>query len=85
MEGEIDDVINLFEVDSVLGGYPEWHLTKKLYDSGLNTKSVCVCKKLVRDKADIKWESRDYWFSRHSQPESNYVTDVLPQMWSKNF
>jgi hypothetical protein len=85
MEGEIDDIINLFEDDSVVDKYPEWHLTKKLYDSGLNKKSVCVCKKLAKDVADIKWESRSYWFSLHAKPTFNNITDVLPVMWSKKF
>jgi hypothetical protein len=78
MEGEIDDVITLFEVD-INGQHPEWHLTKKLYESGLNKKSVCIVNKLQIDKADIRWERAQYWFSSHIG--SGVVTDVLPEKW----
>jgi hypothetical protein len=78
MEGEIDDIINLFEVD-VSGQYPEWHITKKLYQSELNKKSVCIVNKLIRDKADIYWQPKQYWFSSHIG--SSIVTDILPQTW----
>jgi len=78
MEGEIDDIINLFEVD-VHGQFPEWHLTKKLYESGLNTKSVCIVNKLISEKADIYWQPKQCWFSVHIT--NNVVTDILPQTW----
>ena len=79
MEGEIDDVINLFEV-SVDGQYPEWHLTKKLYESELNKKSVCIVKNLVKDVCDIKWERMGYWFSSHNR--NGICTAVLPEIWA---
>jgi hypothetical protein len=78
MEGEIDDIITLFEVD-VNGNFPEWKLTKKLYDSGLNKKSVCIVNKLEYNKADIKWERMGSWFSSHVG--SSIVTHILPQNW----
>jgi hypothetical protein len=76
MEGEIEDVITLFEVPTS-GNYPEWHLTKKLYDSGLNKKAVCVVKKMVKDVADIYWIPKGYWFSEHAK--YNTPTDLLPE------
>ena len=78
MEGEIDDIITLFEVD-VNGNFPEWKLTKKLYDSGLNKKSVCIVNKLECDMADIRWEPKECWFSIHKS--NGIVTDVLPENW----
>jgi hypothetical protein len=78
MEGEIDDIINLFEVD-VHGQFPEWHLTKKLYESGLNEKSVCMVNKLINGEADIYWQPKQCWFSVHTT--NSVVTDVLPQTW----
>ena len=78
MEGEIDDIIILFEV-GVDGNYPEWHLTKKLYDSGLNKKSQCIVKKLVKGISDIRWERAGYWFSSHNG--NGVCTDVLPENW----
>jgi hypothetical protein len=79
MEGEITDIINLFEVD-IHWRYPEWHLTKKLYDSGLNKKSVFVVEKLEYGQADIKWETKGYWFSEHRG--NDMVSDILPQNWA---
>jgi hypothetical protein len=79
MEGDIDDVINLFETDDINGQYPEWHLTKKLYDIGLNKKSVCIFNKLINGVADIYWQPKQCWFSVHIT--SNGVTDILPQSW----
>ena len=81
MEGEIDDIITLFETESIDGQYPEWHLTKKLYTSGLNKKTICIVKKLVVDVADIRWEPKQYWFSAHASLNFTDVTDVLPEKW----
>jgi len=78
MEGEIDDIINLFEVD-IHREYPEWHLTKKLYESGLNEKSVCIVNRLEFNKADIRWERAGYWFSQHVN--ETVAMDVLPEKW----
>jgi hypothetical protein len=78
MEGEIDDIITLFEVD-VNGNFPEWKLTKKLYESELNKKSVCIVNKLEWGQADIKWEPKDSWFSVHKG--NGIVTDILPEKW----
>jgi hypothetical protein len=78
MEGEIDDILTLFDVPPG-GPYPEWNLTKQLYDSGLNKKSVCIVNKLQIDKADIRWERAQYWFSSHIG--NGVVTDVLPEKW----
>ena len=81
MEGEIDDIITLFETEGIDGQYPEWHLTKKLYTSGLNKKAVCVAKQLVENVCDIRWEPKEYWFSVHSNPNFGDVTNVLPEKW----
>ena len=78
MEGEIDDILTLFDVD-VNGNFPEWKLTKKLYDSGLNKKSICIVNKLEAGKADIKWEPKGYWFSLHT--DNGIVTHILPENW----
>jgi hypothetical protein len=78
MEGEIDDIITLFEVD-INGPYPEWNLTKKLYDSKLNEKSYCILNSLENGVADIYWQPKQCWFSAHKT--NGVVTDVLPQNW----
>jgi hypothetical protein len=78
MEGTIDDILTLFDVP-ISGPYPEWNLTKQLYDSKLNEKCCCMVNKLEFNKADIKWERMGYWFSSHIG--NGVVRDVLPQNW----
>jgi len=78
MEGMIDDILTLFDV-APGGPYPEWNLTKQLYDSKLNEKSYCIVNGLEFNKADIKWERMGYWFSSHVG--NGIVRDVLPQNW----
>jgi hypothetical protein len=78
MEGTIDDILTLFDVPPG-GPYPEWNLTKQLYDSGLNKKSHCIVNRLEFNTADIKWERAGYWFSSHVG--NGVVTDVLPEKW----
>ena len=78
MEGEIDDILTLFDVPES-GPYPEWNLTKKLYDSGLNKKAYCIVNKLEYNAADIYWQPKQYWFSIHTG--NGIVTDELPQNW----
>ena len=79
MEGKIGDVITLFETDEVDLQFPEWHITKKLYESGLNKKSNCIVKKMSKGVSDIYWEKLSYWFSDHNS--NGDVTDVLPEKW----
>ena len=78
MEGEIDDILTLFDVDAN-GNFPEWKLTKQLYDSGLNKKSNCIVDKLEYNAADIRWERMGYWFSAHTG--NGICTSVLPEKW----
>jgi len=78
MEGEIDDILTLFDVPPG-GSFPEWNLTKQLYDSKLNEKSHCIVNGLKFNEADIKWERMGYWFSSHVG--NGIVTDVLPEKW----
>jgi hypothetical protein len=82
MEGEIDDIITLFDVPPD-GAFPEWNLTNQLYASGLNKKTNCIVKKLIVDVADIRWEPKGYWFSVHSVHNFTDVTDVLPEKWNR--
>ena len=78
MEGECDDIIKLFDVD-VDGRYPEYILTKQLYNSGLNKKVHMVCKD-VNDSANIYWWKHNYWMGINSlQPT---YTNNLPEVWN---
>ena len=78
MEGTIEDILTLFDVPAG-GPYPEWNLTKQLYDSGLNKKAHCIVNGLEFNKADIRWERMGYWFSSHVG--NGVCTAVLPEKW----
>lgn len=78
MEGEIDDIITLFDVP-IEGPYPEWNITNQLYTSGLNTKSVCILNKLKRDEADIVWMKTQAGLS--AAIGNGIAMDVLPENW----
>lgn len=78
MEGTIEDILTLFDV-APGGPYPEWNLTKQLYDSGLNKKAHCIVNGLEFNKADIRWERMGYWFSSHVG--NGVCTAVLPESW----
>ena len=79
MEGNINDMINLFTINSnnLSAPYPEFAFTKRMYELGLDSKSNFVCKKLIRGEVDIFWRSRGYWFSNNAlRAEYN---DTLPE------
>jgi hypothetical protein len=78
MEGEIDDVITLFDVP-IIGPYPEWNITKQLYQSKLNTKAVCILNKLKPNEADIVWMKTNAGLS--AAIGNGIATDILPQNW----
>jgi len=77
MEGECDDIITLFDVDCN-GPYPEYNLTKQLYNSGLNGKVHMICKN-VSDEANFYWLKHNYWMGVNAL-QSQY-SDKLPLMW----
>jgi hypothetical protein len=79
MEGNIDDMINLFTIGSqhLNPSYPEFAFTKRMYQLGLDSKSNFICKKLIKDEVDIFWRSRSYWFS--ANVGRGEYDDKLPQ------
>jgi hypothetical protein len=78
MEGEIDDIITLFEVPPT-GPYPEWNITNQLYKSGLNTKAICILDRLKCDDADIVWLKTKAGLS--AAIGNGLATHVLPEKW----
>ena len=78
MEGEIDDIITLFDVPPA-GPFPEWNITKQLYESKLNTKAVCILNKLKPNEADIVWLKTQCGLS--AAIGNGVATDVLPEKW----
>jgi hypothetical protein len=78
MEGECDDIITLFDVPPT-GPYPEYNLTKQLYNSGLNRKVHMVCRD-ISDSANIYWWKHSYWMGVNAV-QSQYSTK-LPSVWN---
>ena len=61
MEGEIDDVITLFDIIPE-GPYPEYPLTKQFVTSKLYTKTHFICDG-ISDTINIHWETHNFWFT----------------------
>lgn len=78
MEGECDDIITLFDVEAD-GPYPEYNLTKQLYNSGLNKKVHMVCRE-ISDEANIYWWKRSYWMGVNAV--QNQYKPKLPSVWN---
>lgn len=79
MEGSIDDMINLFSIPSneLTPPYPEFAFTKRLYKLGLDSKINLICKKLIKEKADVFWRTRRYWF--YGNVNRDEYCDKLPE------
>lgn len=79
MEGQVDEVMNLFYTGYNDIPYPEWCVTKNLYDSGLNKKAGCIGMEFTIGN-DVYWEGRNFYLS------SNFGDDVfrysLPESWN---
>lgn len=65
MEGDINEMINLFSDEDVNPPYPEYAFTKKMFEFGLDKKANFICKKLSTEGADIFWNKHNYWFSNN--------------------
>ncbi len=66
MEGDIDDMIKLFQIEDVNVPYPEFAFTKQLFDLGLDKKSNFICRELD-DENDIFWKKKNLWLSRNNK------------------
>ena len=62
MEGDIDEMINLFSFDGMNARFPEQAFTNRMFELGLDSKAHFVCKDIFEPN-DIKWLKRNYWFS----------------------
>ena len=70
MEGDVDDLIQLFEIRDIHPPYPEFAFTRRLFEIGLNNKVNFICKELCKDGADVYWTKHGYWLSDNvSQPQ----------------
>jgi hypothetical protein len=62
MEGDIDEMINLFSFDGMNARFPEQAFTNRMFELGLDSKAHFVCKDIFEPN-DIKWLKQNYWLS----------------------
>lgn len=63
MEGDVDDMINLFSFENIHPSYAEEAITNRMFELGLDKKANFICKELSNDGADVFWNKMGYWFS----------------------
>lgn len=82
-EGEVDDILSLYDFEAIDGTFPEYMVTQKLYQSGLNKKVNVVGKHFGYD-TDIFWHGNDVrpsmWLSSYKNVPATYAFDV-PKVW----
>ena len=76
MEGDIDEMIELFSFDGVENyAYPEEAFTKRMFGLGLDTKAHFVCKDIFEPN-DIKWLKPNYWLSANTL-DNDYRNKII--------
>lgn len=70
MEGDIDDMINLYTFSDFNVEYAEAAFTNRLFELGLDKKANFICKQLQKDILDIYWGKHEYWMSTTSVIET---------------
>jgi len=79
MEGDIDDMIALFTIDTN-PPYPEFGFTKKMYELGLDAKANFIIKKLTKENnIFFKHGYGHYWMTDHQS--LSHFTDRLPEVF----
>ena len=76
MEGECDDIINLFDVNDD-GWFPEYNITERLFELGLNDRTNVVCNH-ISGQCDVWWEKWKYWLSGNISMPQNHYKNVIP-------
>lgn len=66
MEGDIVDVLGLFDVEDVSSHFPEGHVTNRMYELGLDKKARCVGNKF-HSNTDVFWAKNDLWLSSYRE------------------
>ena len=79
MEGDIDDMIALFTIDTN-PPYPEFGFTKKMYELGLHTKANFIVKKLTKENNILFKHGYGHYWITDNQSLSHF-TDELPEMF----
>lgn len=78
MEGNVDDMINLFSIESN-PPYPEFAFTKKMYELGFDKKANFIVKKLTKENDILFKHGYGHYWMTHHQTENHY-TDSLPNI-----
>lgn len=78
MEGNVDDMINLFTNIELNVPYPEYAITKSLFNSKLNDK-VNFIQPYITENCNIYWKSKNFYLSDVSKsPKScNIVSECV--------
>jgi hypothetical protein len=76
MEGDINDMINLFTIDNIKVRYPEFAFTKRMYELGFDTKVNFIVRNIT-EKNNIVWKKLGYSLTKHTN-ESMFM-DSLPK------
>lgn len=74
MEGELDEMINLFTIDNLYPLHAEVAFTNRMFELGLDKKANFICKKLSENGVDIFWHKEvfgrmGYWYSENVEQE----------------
>ena len=77
MEGNIDDIINLFDVTTE-GPFPEWNITHRARDLGMWNRLNCIGNNLD-GKMDVRWVSKGFLLSTNLN--NNVFTHNIPENW----
>ena len=75
MEGNIDEMINLFSFDGMNARFPEQAFTNQMFKLGLDTKAHFVCKDIFEPN-DIKWLKQNYWLSANTL-DNDYRNKII--------
>jgi hypothetical protein len=66
MEGDVDDMINLFTFSNFDVPHAEVAFTNRMFELGLDSKANFICKQLEKDNVDVYWKKYNFWLSQNS-------------------
>jgi hypothetical protein len=69
MEGDVLDILGLFDIEDVSSHFPERHVTRRMYELGLDKKAGCIGNKL-HSNTDVLWVKNGIWLSSYREVSS---------------
>lgn len=66
MEGNVDDMINLFTFSDFNVPHAEVAFTNRMFELGFDKKANFVCKQLQKDIVDVHWRKYNFWLSQNA-------------------